>query len=166
MASRRLTPDRATPTVELASVDPAGMEAQECLGRYFAELAARFREGFELEKDAPPESAEYSAPSGCFLIARLNGETVGCGAFRTLKSGIGEIRRMWVAPQARGLGIARSILERLEREARLRGLRAVRLDTNSALTEALRLYRSAGYGEIARFNDNPYAHHWFEKVFK
>ncbi len=73
---------------------------------------------------------------------------------------------MWVAPQARGLGIARSILERLEREAWQRGLRAVRLDTNAALTEALRLYRSAGYGEIARFNDNPYAHHWFEKVFK
>ncbi len=85
MASRRLTRDRATPPVELASVDPAGLEAQECLGRYFAELAARFREGFELEKDAPPETADYSTPSGCFLIARLNGETVGCGAFRTLQ---------------------------------------------------------------------------------
>ena len=132
----------------------------------FRRAGSAFREGFELEKDAPPEAADYSTPSGCFLIARLNGETVGCGAFRTLQAGIGEIRRMWVAPQTRGLGIARSILERLEREAWQRGLRAVRLDTNAALTEALRLYRSAGYGEIARFNDNPYAHHWFEKVFK
>jgi len=164
MASRRLKRGLATPTVELVSVDPSAAEAQECLGRYFAELALRFREGFEIEKDAPPEAGDFLAPSGCLVVARLNGAPVGCGALRTLQCGTGEIKRMWVAPQARGLGVGRRILERLEQEARQRGLGVVRLDTNEALTEALHLYRSAGYGEIARFNDNPYAHHWFEKI--
>ena len=70
---------------------------------------------------------------------------------------------MWVAPHARGRGIARGLLQVLEQAARDAGLAAVRLDTNRALTEAHALYRSAGYAEIARYSDNPYAHRWFGK---
>ena len=97
-------------------------------------------------------------------MASLFGEPVACGALRTLGAGVGEIKRMWVAPSARGLGIARRLLRELERVAKQHRLRAIRLDTNDSLTEAQQLYRSSGYREIERFNDNPYADHWFEKT--
>ena len=70
---------------------------------------------------------------------------------------------MWVAPAARGLGLGRRLLRELEEQARRRGARVVRLETNRTLAEAIALYRSAGYVEIEPFNDEPYAHHWFEK---
>ncbi len=70
---------------------------------------------------------------------------------------------MWVAPHARGLGLGRRLLRELERRARENGARTVRLETNRALKEAIQLYRSSGYREVARFNAEPYAHHWFEK---
>jgi ribosomal protein S18 acetylase RimI-like enzyme len=70
---------------------------------------------------------------------------------------------MWVAESARGLGIGRRLLEELESRAASAGARTVRLETNKALTEAISLYRSAGYREVDAFNDEPYAQHWFEK---
>jgi ribosomal protein S18 acetylase RimI-like enzyme len=70
---------------------------------------------------------------------------------------------MWVADSARGLGIGRRLLGELERRAAEHGGTVVRLDTNKALTEAIAMYRSAGYREIEAFNAEPYAHHWFEK---
>jgi len=76
---------------------------------------------------------------------------------------MGEIKRVWTAPSARGIGVARQVLSTLETAARQMGLRTLRLDTNRALTEAHALYRKEGFREIARFNDNPYADHWFEK---
>jgi ribosomal protein S18 acetylase RimI-like enzyme len=97
------------------------------------------------------------------VVARLDGEAAGCGGVR-FHPEFGEIKRMWVAPHARGMGIARRILHRLEELVGERGLWIVRLDTNRVLTEAQALYRSCGYREIPRFNDNPYAHHWFEKA--
>lgn len=150
-------------SIELAVEDPAGADAQECMNRYFAELDARFRSGFDAGKGGPPDAHEFATPHGCLLIARLHGEAVGCGALRTLERGVGEIKRMWIAPSSRGLGLGRRLLAELEREAKKRRLRIVRLDTNGSLTEALKLYRSSGYREIKRFNDNPYAEHWFEK---
>jgi len=74
-----------------------------------------------------------------------------------------ELKRMWIAPGARGLGVGRRLLSALEGEARRRGATAVRLDTNRNLTEAIALYQSAGYVEIPAFNDERYATHWFEK---
>jgi ribosomal protein S18 acetylase RimI-like enzyme len=70
---------------------------------------------------------------------------------------------MWVADDVRGLGIGRRMLDALEAEARALGLATLRLETNRALAEAINLYRKAGYQEVASFNDDPYAHHWFEK---
>lgn len=70
---------------------------------------------------------------------------------------------MWVADDVRGLGIGRRMLQALEAEASALGLRVLRLETNRELGEAIRLYRTAGYREVPRFNDDPYAHHWFEK---
>jgi ribosomal protein S18 acetylase RimI-like enzyme len=74
-----------------------------------------------------------------------------------------ELKRMWVAEHVRGLGIGRRLLAELEGRAAAAGARAVRLETNKALAEAIALYRSAGYREIDAFNSEPYAHHWFEK---
>jgi DNA-binding MarR family transcriptional regulator/GNAT superfamily N-acetyltransferase len=154
-------------SVELAPEDARGADAQYCLERYFDELDARFRSGFDRGKGgATADLDDYAAPHGCLLLARLFGRPVGCGALRTFAPGIGEIKRMWIAPQARGMGLGRRLLQELERIARSHGLRRVRLDTNGTLAEALALYRSSGYREIPRFNDNPYAQHWFEKTLR
>jgi ribosomal protein S18 acetylase RimI-like enzyme len=155
---------RGAASFELAPAQPSSADAQYCLGQYFEELGARFRGGFDRGRDAAADAADLAPPAGCLIIARLSGQAVGCAALRALAPGVGEIKRMWVAPAARGMGIGRSLLHALEEEARRRGLRALRLDTNESLSEALQLYRSSGYREIGRFNDNPYAHHWFEKV--
>jgi ribosomal protein S18 acetylase RimI-like enzyme len=103
------------------------------------------------------------APHGRFLLARQDARAVGCGGVRRLSHDTAEIKRMWVDPAARGLGVGRSLLAALERGAVELGCRAVRLDTAASLTEALALYRSAGYAEIPSYNDNPYAAHWLEK---
>ncbi len=87
----------------------------------------------------------------------------GAAGSSSVDEATGEIKRVWTAPSARGLGVARRMLRTLEAAAREKGMKALRLDTNRALTEAHALYRSEGYREVARFNDNPYAHHWFEK---
>jgi ribosomal protein S18 acetylase RimI-like enzyme len=151
-------------SVELAPADPSCADAKYCLGQYFGELAARFSGGFDRVRDAAADAIDLAPPEGCLLIAQLSGQPVGCAGLRALEPGVGEIKRMWVAPAVRGMGIGRSLLRELEEVARRRGLRALRLDTNESLSEALELYRSSGYREISRFNDNPYAHHWFEKV--
>jgi len=151
-------------SVEIAPVDPASADAQHCLQRYFAELDARFSGGFDPGKGGgASDRADFLPPHGCLLLARLFGEPIGCGALRTLARGVGEIKRMWIAPDARGLSLGRRLLAELEREAMQRKFQLVRLDTNGTLDTALHLYRSSGYREIPRFNDNPYAQHWFEK---
>jgi len=153
-------------SIEIVQEDPASADAVQCLGRYFAEIDARFAGGFDRDKGGAAEIGEFAPPRGCLLLARLHGEPVGCGAVRTFEPGIGEIKRMWISPEVRGLGVGRRLLAELERVAKRRRMRAIRLDTNESLAEALHLYRSAGYREIERFNDNPYAHHWFEKSLK
>lgn len=150
-------------SIEFTPVDPRSAEAARCLQQYYAELAARFPGGFELHADDAPDADEFAPPAGCMLVARLFGDAVGCGAIRTLGPGLGEIKRMWVSPQVRGLGVGRRLLLELEQAAMGLRLRTVRLDTNGSLAEALRLYRATGYREIPRYNDNPYAQHWFEK---
>jgi DNA-binding MarR family transcriptional regulator/predicted GNAT family N-acyltransferase len=141
--------------VELAPEDPAGEGARACLGRYFEEIDERFDAGFQ-------ESTALPFDSGVFIVARLRGEPIGCGALKTADPP--EIKRMWVALEARGLGVGRRILAELERHAVDGGATAIRLETNQALKEAQQLYRSSGYVEVEPFNDEPYAHHWFSKT--
>jgi GNAT superfamily N-acetyltransferase len=107
---------------------------------------------------------ELTPPNGVILVARLGGQPIGCGSLRRKERRIREIKRLWVSPDARGLGVGRLMLESLEAQARHFGLRMLRLDTNRSLTEAQALYRKSGYREVAPFNDEPYAHHWFEKA--
>jgi ribosomal protein S18 acetylase RimI-like enzyme len=150
-------------SVEVRPADPLSPDAQQCRDRYFGELASRFRGGFDRDSEGAAVLQKFVPPSGILLIAWLFGEAIGCGALRTLKPGIGEIKHLWIAPNFRGLGVGRRLLEDLERAARKRQMRAVRLDTNESLDEAIRLYRTSGYRAIDPYNDNPYAHHWFEK---
>jgi DNA-binding MarR family transcriptional regulator/ribosomal protein S18 acetylase RimI-like enzyme len=153
-------------SVETAAEDADSADARDCLERYFAELDARFPGGFDRGRGRSSDLSDYRAPGGCLLVARLSGAPIGCAALRTLAPGIGEIKRMWVSPEARGLGLGRRLLSELEQAARQRRMRVLRLDSNGSLAEALQLYRSAGYREIERFNDNPYAQHWFEKALR
>jgi GNAT superfamily N-acetyltransferase len=144
---------------------PDSTLAASLLDRYFGELAARFPAGpgaFELARIAVPPT-EFTPPDGEFLCARVDGQAVGCGALRTLGADVAEIKRMWVDPAVRGLGIGRSLLAALEGAAAELGCHTVRLDTAAYLTEALPLYLSAGYAEIPAYNDNPYSAHWLEK---
>jgi len=150
-------------SVKVAAEAPDTADARLCLSTYFSELAARFETGFDAGADDSARVEDMAPPSGLFVIARLDGDAVGCGGFKRVDRATGEIKRVWTAPSARGLGVARRMLRALEAAAREAGLKTLRLDTNRALTEAHALYRSEGYREIARFNDNPYAHHWFEK---
>jgi DNA-binding MarR family transcriptional regulator len=150
-------------SVKVAAESPDGAEARVCLSAYFRELATRFESGFDADADDSARVADMSPPSGLFVIARLDGDPVGCGGFKRVDKAMAEIKRVWTAPSARGIGIARRMLRALEAAARQAGIKTLRLDTNRALTEAHALYHSQGYREVARFNDNPYAHHWFEK---
>jgi DNA-binding MarR family transcriptional regulator len=138
-------------------------DARLCLDAYFRELGARFETGFDATSDDSARVKDMAPPSGLFVIARLEGDAVGCGGFKRIDETTGEIKRVWTAPSTRGMGVARRVLRMLEAGAREKGLKTLRLDTNRALTEAHALYRSEGYREIARFGDNPYADHWFEK---
>lgn len=147
----------------VARVDPASRAARWCVGEYYGELAARFEEGFDPGQSIPAEDAELCPPRGAFLVASVDGEPVACGAIKSIAPAVGSLKRMWVARSVRGLGFGRRMLQALEAEARALGLRTLRLETNRALVEAVRLYRSAGYAEVAPFNEEPYADHWFEK---
>jgi len=149
--------------VRLRVENPRSPAARQCLERYFEELAARFETGFDPARSIPAAATELTPPRGFFVLATLNDEPVGCGALKC-HAGYGEIKRMWVATSSRGLGIGKRILDRLEDLARERRLPVLRLETNKALTEAQSLYKSRGYREVRPFNDEPYAHHWFEKA--
>lgn len=151
-------------SVEIAPAAPSSPDARRCLDQYFAELARRFPGGYSRRLDGAAEVRDFVPPKGSLLIARLFGTPIGCGGVRTVERRVAEIKRMWIAPEARGLGIGRRLLQELEQSARRRACRIIRLDTNESLREALKLYRSSGYREIERYNDNPYAHHWFEKA--
>jgi GNAT superfamily N-acetyltransferase len=144
-------------------VDPASPAARWCVGQYFAELAERFEKGFDPAQSIPADDDELRPPRGAFLVASADGQPVACGAVKTIAPGVGSLKRMWVARSVRGLGFGRRILEALEAESRQLGLTTLRLETNKSLTEAVRLYRSSGYVEVPRFNDEAYADHWFEK---
>ncbi|OLC23867.1 MAG: hypothetical protein AUG06_00715 [Actinobacteria bacterium 13_1_20CM_2_65_11] len=149
--------------VEITPIDPAHPHARYCLQEYFAELNRRFETGFDPARSIPAADDELRLPSGLFLLASLRGEPIGCGALKFHDNEPTEIKRMWVADSARGLGVGRRLLSELEDHAGRHGARIVRLETNKTLAEAISLYRSAGYIEVAAFNDEPYAHHWFEK---
>jgi GNAT superfamily N-acetyltransferase len=139
--------------------DPAG---QALLEGFDDEMRTRYG-GFDkaITPSATPE--QMAPPEGAFLVLYASGEAVACGGVKRLAVDTGEVKRMFVAADARGRGHGRVLLEALEDAARALGYARMRLDTGSRQPEGLALYRSAGYTEIPRYNDNAYAGHWFEK---
>jgi DNA-binding MarR family transcriptional regulator/GNAT superfamily N-acetyltransferase len=143
--------------------DPGTATSRWCLAQYFAELNERFDVGFDPGRSLYADTRVFAQPSGAFVIARMRGRAVGCGGVKFKGEQPAEFKRMWIAKEARGLGLGRRLLVELENRARAAGAPAVRLETNRALTEAIAMYRKAGYVEIEPFNDEFYAHYWFEK---
>jgi DNA-binding MarR family transcriptional regulator/GNAT superfamily N-acetyltransferase len=150
-------------TVEITAVDPVHPDAQHCLREYFAELDRHFDAGFDPARSISADADELRLPAGLLLLASQRAEPIGCGALKLHGGDPAEIKRMWVAASARGLGVGRRLLAELEAHAARHGSRVARLETNASLTEAIGMYRAAGYVEVEPFNNEPYAHHWFEK---
>jgi GNAT superfamily N-acetyltransferase len=145
-------------------VDPDSAAAREAVQRYFDELDARFEDGFDPGEVTEDDLAELRRPCGAFLVALRAGTPVAGGGVRAY-DGQAEIKRMWVSPTCRGVGLGRRLLQALEDEARVLGHTRVRLDTRGdVLTEAVAMYEKAGYVSIERYNDNPYATHFFAKL--
>ncbi|MCP1907612.1 DNA-binding MarR family transcriptional regulator [Bradyrhizobium elkanii] len=147
----------------LDEMDPRGDEARYCLGEYYAELARRFEKGFDVKLSRDPEAKDMVRPRGSFIVAMSDGLPIGCVGLKGSCSGFAEIKRLWVAPGARSLGLGRRLMDAAEQAARELGIAVLRLDTNSALPEAGQLYRRTGWTEIPRFNDDPYPDLFFEK---
>lgn len=152
--------------LRMERVDPGSAAARFCIAQYFAELDRRFQNGFDPATALSVDDRDLVLPRGAFLLAWLDGEPVACGSLKPISARVGYLKRMWVAESARGLGVGRRMLAALEAQAAALGYRRLRLETNKALREAIALYRSAGYREVAPFNDEPYAHFWFEKQLR
>jgi DNA-binding MarR family transcriptional regulator/GNAT superfamily N-acetyltransferase len=149
--------------IEITQEPADSKTANWCLDQYFELLNERFEGGYDPAKGQPTDPDDFTPPKGIFLLARMSGKPVGCGALKSASPAIGEIKRLWVAQSTRGLGLGQQLLSALEDEARKLGMVAIRLDTNRSLTEAQALYLKNGYVEVPRFNDDPYPDHFFEK---
>jgi GNAT superfamily N-acetyltransferase len=128
------------------------------------EMAAVY-DGLQLDGPDMPKAGptELSPPRGAFLVGYSGGMAVCCGGLKELPDGSCEIKKMFVSSEARGQGVARTLLGALEDEARRLGYTTVRLDTGHKQPHAKALYASAGYREIENFNANPVASYFAEK---
>jgi DNA-binding MarR family transcriptional regulator/GNAT superfamily N-acetyltransferase len=149
--------------IAVEEVDPRGEAARYCLREYCSELSRRFEGGFDVSLSRDPDAADMIPPRGAFFVATSDGLPLGCVGLKGTGSDLAEIKRLWVAPSARGLGLGRRLIDAAETAAQKLTVKILRLDTNSALAEALQLYRSTGWTEIDRFNDDPYPDLFFEK---
>ncbi|PDS77922.1 helix-turn-helix domain-containing GNAT family N-acetyltransferase [Rhizobium sp. L43] len=149
--------------IVLEEKDPRHQDASYCLSEYYGELARRFEKGFDVSLSRDPDARDMARPRGAFLVAMLDELPIGCVGLKGDGGDVAEIKRLWVAPSARGLGLAKRLMTSVENIARELRVKRLRLDTNSALAEAQKLYRGTGWNEIDRFNDDPYPDTFFEK---
>ena len=140
------------PAVAIAVEDP-GQPAVEALIRAADDYLGGL---YPPEQNYLLDIAQLQKPDVTFLVARLEGEVVGCGAM-VRYPGYGEIKRMYVLPARRGLGIGRRLIEGLERAAAAASLDLLRLETGTRQPEAIGLYRAYGYVERGPFGDYPEA---------
>lgn len=154
------TGQREPGALEIAPEPITGPVAAALIAALNAELLARYPEAgathFRLDPD------EVVPGAGLFVVARRAGRPVGCGALRRIRdealvrelgARVGELKRMYVAPEARGQGIGRALLARLEAEARVLGLDRLVLETGTRQAEALTLYRGAGFTDIPAYGE-------------
>ncbi len=143
----------------IETVDPRRPDARDALSRYLAEIVSRV-EGISVAPSQADDVDDYTAPGGRFLLVQRGDAVIGCGAVRSLTPEIGELKRMWIRPDARGAGLGSRLLSALVAESRALGHTTLLLDTNAALTEALALYRKHGFEPVEPYNDNPDATHY------
>jgi DNA-binding MarR family transcriptional regulator/GNAT superfamily N-acetyltransferase len=149
--------------VEVRVVDPLHPDAQRCVNAYFTELEERSKAALDPATLASAKPEEMRMPEGAMLVAYLRGNAIGCGAVKLHDREPCEIKRMWIDPEARGLGLGRRLLGDLESLASEAGALLAHIETSDHLPEAIALYRSSGYVEVAPFNEEPFADRWFEK---
>jgi len=152
-------------TVTFDVVDPQSDHAVASMSAYFHELDRRFPHGFDPGDTLTSDAASMREPRGVFVVAHSDDRPVACGGVVGLVDA-GEIKRMWVHPEWRGVGLGHRLLAQLEGHVARLGYDRILLDTNGVLTDAIAMYERAGYSEINRYNDNPYAEHFFEKSLR
>ena len=144
-------------------------EARAMLTAYFAERAEGFPAAQGEYRPTWPEPAQFAPPAGVFvLVVDDAGRAVGCGGVRRIQRSEEqlvrfEVKHLWLAPEARGAGEGRRLLDQLERRARELGAQELVLDTNRSLEAAGGLYRSSGFSPIEPYNANPNATDWYGK---
>ena len=144
------------------SEEPADSDdVRWCFEQYHLELGDDF--GYDVDTALPLALEQLTRPRGLVLVVRDRGAPVGCGAVKLLADGIGEVKRMWVAPGVRGQGLGGQLLDELEAAVAAAGRTVARLETNEQLGAALTLYRKRGYEEVEPFNEEPFATHWLRK---
>ncbi|PZE81316.1 GNAT family N-acetyltransferase [Curtobacterium sp. MCBD17_032] len=164
-----MSDDRSQVTVRVVPADLP--EVDDLLDRYLDERAATFpsAQGRYSRKRTP--AAEFVPPNGVFVVAfddRADGATaVGCGGLRRIADDGDDVRfevkHVFVAPEARGRGVATAVMDVLETAAREYGATSIVLDTNDSLVAAGAMYRARGYERVPAFNDNPNATAWYRK---
>lgn len=149
--------------IDIRAADPADPAARACLAAYLRLLSERVP-GVPagVVPDPDPDADLFRPPQGVFLLAWCDRLPVGCVSLKPLGPGLGEVKRLWVDPAARGLGLARRLMRAVEDQARTLGYQRLNLDTNAALSEAIALYRRDGWTETAPYTGFP-ATHWFTK---
>lgn len=153
-------PDRA---IEFRACDPLEEPARALIAAMVGELRDRYVIAGE-RLGVPLDPGEMAPPGGAYLVGWAGDQPVAGGGIRTIGPGLGEIKRMYVAPTWRGRGVARLLLAALEDAARSLNLTTVRLDTGDRQPDARHLYESAGYVPIANYNGNDHAAFWGEKI--
>ena len=150
--------------LRFAAADPALAPAADLIEAMVAEVSAVYG-GERIDRPGKPSGtpADFSPPGGTFLVGWVGDEPVCGGGVKTLAPGLGEIKRMFVAPAWRGRGVAAALLVALEDASRSLGHTAVRLDTGPLQQGAQRLYERSGYRPIENYNANPDASFWGEK---
>jgi putative acetyltransferase len=139
------------PSISLARADLNADTSRQLIAALNAELSGAYSEPganhFSLD------SSEVAPGRGAFFVVQVNGQPVGCGALRLIDPQTGELKRMYVAPAARGLGLGRRLVAALEAEARALGARKLVLETGTRQTAALALYRASGFVPIPLYGE-------------
>jgi GNAT superfamily N-acetyltransferase len=144
----------------IVAVDPHGPDARDALTQYLNEILDRVAGITGVDPEQADDVDDYQRPGGCFLLVYRDDAVAGCGAVRSIDARTGELKRMWIHPDARGAGLGSRLLDELVAHSRALGHQRLVLDTNGVLVEALALYAKHGFLPIERYNDNPDATHF------
>jgi GNAT superfamily N-acetyltransferase len=146
-----------TTSVKIRQVDPRCSPAAQQL---IAELDRELLQRYPGDSVHTLDLSKITSDSGVFLVGYLDGSPVACGAVHKLEPGVGEIKRVFVIPAARGRGFSKLILHRLEQISLQLGFSTLRLESGTRQPEANQLYRWAGYYDIPKFGeyiDDPFS---------